>query len=87
MTANPQAIARGSLDGFADAHIGATAADIAGHRCVDVGIVGLRRLGEQRRRRHDLAGLAVAALDHLEIKPGLLDFGAGLGRRRSPQSL
>ena len=65
------------LDGGADAHVGAAAADVAGHRGVDVGIVGIGRGCEQRRRRHDLARLAIAALDHFEVEPGLLHLGAG----------
>ena len=37
-------------------------------------------MASKRRRRHDLPRLAVAALNHFEIKPGLLHLGAGLGR-------
>src|SRR6266849_3379519 len=62
----------GAMDGGTDALIGAASADIAGHCGVDVGISRLRRAGEQRRGRHDLAGLAIAALHHLEVEPGLL---------------
>jgi hypothetical protein len=40
--------------------------------CVDVGVGRLRLLLEQSRRRHDLAGLAVAALRHIERQPCLL---------------
>ena len=71
---------RGALDRLADAHIGAASADISSHRGVDVGIVGMRRLGQQRGCRHDLAGLAITALDHFKVEPRLLHFGAGLGR-------
>ena len=53
---------RGLLDRFANADIGAAAADVAGHRIVDVGVGRMRIACEQRRRRHDLARLAVAAL-------------------------
>src|SRR3954468_11984831 len=42
------------LDGRANPRIGATAADVAGHGAVDVGVAGLGRCGEQRARRHDL---------------------------------
>ena len=41
----------------------------------------MRVAGEQRGSGHDLAGLAIAALNDLEIEPGLLDLGAG--RRRA----
>ena len=52
--------------------VGAATADV-GHRRVDVG-VGRIGIGlEQRCRRHDHAALAVAALGHVEVEPGLLD--------------
>src|SRR5882724_1353034 len=49
----------GRVDGGANAGIGGAAADIAAHGVVDVGVGRLRVLLEQRRRRHDLAGLAI----------------------------
>src|SRR6267143_36770 len=65
------------LDSLADSHISTAAADVPRHRGVDIAIgrVGFGR--EQRRRGHDLAGLAIAALRHLERDPGLLDLLAG----------
>src|ERR1700761_5100856 len=71
---------RGALDGFADPDIGAAATDIACHRRVDIGIVGLWRRGQKRCRGHNLARLAIAALHDLQVEPSLLDLGAG--RRR-----
>src|SRR6516162_3265382 len=68
------------LDGGADAHVSAATADVSRHRSVDVGIVGVWRRSEQRGRRHDLPGLAVAALNDFEIEPGLLHLGARRGR-------
>src|SRR5438876_6573092 len=67
----------GVLDSLADPDIRAAAADVPRHGGVDiaVGRVGVGR--EQRRRGHDLAGLAIAALRHLEIDPGLLNLFAG----------
>src|SRR5438067_353630 len=59
------------VDRFADALIGAAAADV-GHRFVDVLVGRPRLLLQERRRRHDLAGLAVAALRHVDRGPGLL---------------
>ena len=76
----PHDFARRAFDRLADAHIGAATADIPGHRGIDIGIVRLWRRGEQRRGRHDLAGLAIAALNDFEIEPGLLHFGAGFRR-------
>src|SRR2546428_10925133 len=55
-----------------NALIGATSADIAGHRSIDVGIAWFRRAGKQCRCRHDLTGLAITALDDIELEPRLL---------------
>src|SRR5262245_6010805 len=63
---------RSLLDRLADADIGATATDVAGHRCIDVSVGRLGIGGEQRSRGHDLPRLTIAALDHLEIEPCLL---------------
>src|SRR5215510_5323820 len=71
--------ARGLLDGGADTRIRAAAADVPGHGTVDVRIARLGVGGEQRACRHDLAGLAVPALRHVEREPGGLDFLAGGG--------
>src|SRR5262249_5464555 len=67
-----------ALDGFADTHIGAATAYIAGHRGIDIGVVGMGDFGKQRRRRHDLTRLAVPALDHFKIEPGPLHAAASL---------
>ena len=55
-----------------DAEVGTAPANIAAHRIIDVLV---RRLGvgfEQTNRRHDLPGLAVAALGHAQLNPGAL---------------
>ena len=62
---------RGTMDCAAYLMVGAAAADV-GHRRVDLVVARLRRVPEQRHRRHDLAGLAVAALRRLRVDPGLL---------------
>src|SRR2546425_7267624 len=62
----------------ADALVGAAAADV-GHRRVDIGVARLRVFPEQRGGRHDLPGLAVAALRHVERRPGAL-HGMRAGR-------
>src|SRR5437773_8573045 len=62
------------LDGRADACIGATAANVARHRLVDIGVGRRGVLRQQRGGGHDLAGLAVAALHDLEVEPRLLDL-------------
>src|SRR6267154_318714 len=68
---------RRMLDSLADSHISPAATDVPRHGGVDVAVgrVGLGR--EQRRRGHDLAGLAIAALRDLQVDPGLLDLPAG----------
>src|SRR5882672_1953135 len=65
------------LDSLADSHISAAATDVPRHGGVDIAIGRVGLGGEQRRRGHDLAGLAIAALRHLELDPGLLDLSAG----------
>src|ERR1700759_3205497 len=62
----------GAMDGTADADVSPAAADIARHRRIDVGIAGIGREGQQRRGRHDLAGLAIAALRNVFGDPCLL---------------
>src|SRR6266853_1838970 len=55
------------LDSLADSHISAAATDVPRHGSVDIAIGRLGVGREQRRRGHDLAGLAIAALRHLEV--------------------
>src|SRR4051794_1717996 len=66
----------GLFDCFTDAYIGPTAADVAGHGSIDVGIGRVWPARQQRRSGHDLARLAVTALNDLAVEPGLLDPGA-----------
>ena len=61
----------GLLDRGADAGVGAAAADVAGHRGVDLRVVRALVALEQRGRTHDLPALAVAALRHIERDPGV----------------
>src|SRR5256714_922859 len=71
---------RGPVDGRPDALIRAAAADVR-HRGIDVGVGGVRLLGEQGGRGHDLARLAVPALRHVFRDPGALHrVGAVLGQ-------
>lgn len=60
---------RGSMDRLANARISAAAAQVAVHRRVDIGIGGLGLVLQKRRRRHDLACLAITALRHVVIDP------------------
>ena len=67
------------VNGFADAQIGAAAADVAVHRRVDLGVGRRRVAGEERRGGHQLTGLAVAALRHVELQPRLLQRMRAIG--------
>jgi hypothetical protein len=62
----------GAVDAGADADIGRAAAQVAGHRVVDLGVGRFRMLLQQGAGAHDLARLAIAALRHVEFLPGLL---------------
>src|SRR5215472_3418507 len=68
------------FDGFANAGISPAATDVTGHRVVDIGIRRMWVARKQRRGGHDLARLAVPALNDLPVEPSLLDLGARRGR-------
>src|SRR5215469_5984875 len=63
---------RGNSNGTADPVVTAAAADVAGHCRVELIVVGAARVGEQCARRHDLPGLTIAALHHIDLQPRLL---------------
>src|SRR5215471_11928869 len=52
-----------------DALITAASTEIAVHGLVDLLVGRRRRLRQQRRRLHDLTGLAIAALRHTDVAP------------------
>src|SRR3981081_1484857 len=60
---------RRALDPLADSHVSAAAADIPRHGGIDSAIGRVRVAGEQGRGGHDLAGLAIAPLRHLQPDP------------------
>ena len=60
------------LDGRSNALIGAAPADVPSHGVVNVGVGGMRLLGEERRGLHDLPDLAVAALGDIARHPRAL---------------
>jgi hypothetical protein len=66
-------------DGQAHARVGAAPAEVGDGGDVRFGGPGLG--GEQRRRRHDLARLAIAALRHVLLDPGLLHGMQALARQ------
>src|SRR5215469_10488276 len=66
------------LDGGPNARISRASADVAAHGGIDVRVSGLGLLVQQRRRRHDLAGLTVPALHDIQSEPCLLNLLARL---------
>src|SRR5690348_1715186 len=69
----------GHVDRLAHLLEGAAAADV-GDRGVDVRVARLGVRLEERRHRHDHSGLAVAALRHVVVEPGLLHLVQRLPR-------
>src|SRR5687767_11488814 len=61
-----------AMDRLANARVSAAATDVAAHRLIDIRVGRFRVLFQQRRGGHDLAGLAVAALGHVDLDPRLL---------------
>src|SRR5580692_10931141 len=70
----------GALDGAEDARIGAAAADVAVHVADDVVAARILISRKQCRGLHDLPGLAIAALRHLQVEPGFLQRMVAVGR-------
>src|SRR5438477_7822919 len=69
----------GTMDRFADLLIGTAAADVATHGFIDIGVRWTGLLRQKRRRRHDLTGLAIAALWNIDFDPRLLNRMAAVG--------
>src|SRR5471030_660980 len=62
----------GAFDRRTDPWVSAAAADVAGQRLIDVAVGGFGDLRQQGCGRHDLPRLAVTALHHVQLSPGLL---------------
>src|SRR5580700_8667497 len=60
------------MDGAPNARVGPAAADVSGHGAVDILVGRVGSFFEQRRRAHDLPGLAVAALRYFDLYPRAL---------------
>src|SRR5260370_1325992 len=67
------------MDRLPDALVRPAAADVAGHRVVDVRVGGALSLAQENGRRHDLPRLAVTALWHVLRDPGLLQGVTDVG--------
>src|ERR1700723_2777773 len=70
MIVSPLSVISRRVNRGANALIGSTTANV-GHSRVDVGVGRLRIGLEQRSGRHHHSALAIAALRHVEIEPGL----------------
>jgi hypothetical protein len=57
------------LDGFAYSRVGHAAANIPCHYCVDVAVIGVGIIFQQRGCLHDLPRLTVPVLRNLKLKP------------------
>jgi hypothetical protein len=55
--------------GLADSEIGSAATDVAIHRRVYILVRGLGSFRKESRSRHHLAGLAITALRHIQVRP------------------
>src|SRR5207249_8201080 len=62
-------IARCFFDCRTNTNVSRATTNIAAHRRVDIGIGGPFLFGEERGGGHDLPGLAIAALRHVELLP------------------
>ena len=60
------------MDCRPNAWVRSASADV-GHRCVDLIVRWIWSLPQERHRRHDLPGLAIAALGNVEVLPCELD--------------
>src|ERR1700730_3563243 len=58
---------RCALDRLANSHIGSASADVPRHGGVDIRVIGCGCVRQQRRGRHDLPGLTVAALHDFKL--------------------
>src|SRR6185436_13501410 len=61
-----------ALHGGPNANVRSAPAQVTGERRIDVGVGGVCVPVDECRRAHQLAGLAVATLRHVELRPGLL---------------
>ena len=68
------------LDSRANPRIRATAADVAGHERVDIFVGGILVDSEQCGGRHHLAGLAIAALRHVQRENNHYAMGTSIAR-------
>src|SRR6516225_9964626 len=83
------------LDGGANTRISSAPTYVAAHGVIDSSIVGLRITRQKGGCRHDLTGLAIPALHHFKVQPGVLNLLASwripdrLNRRdcRAPDAL
>lgn len=66
------------MNSFSNTTVGAAAANVTLHGCVDIVVGWFRRLFQQGGCRHDLARLAVTALGYLVLDPRFLNGMIGV---------
>ena len=66
------------MNRFANTGIGSAAAQIAAHGLIDIRVGWIRLPREKRSGGHDLSGLAVPALRHINFDPRTLNGMAGI---------
>ena len=69
------------FDRRAHAGVGATAAQVATHGCVDFRVTGTGVFGQERGSTHQLARLSIATLRHFVFDPRLLQGVAVVSRQ------
>src|SRR5437879_395895 len=77
-----RSVASRPMNGFAYLLVCSAAAEVASHGLIDFRIGRIRFSRKQSGGGHDLTGLAVAALRHVELDPSPLD-GMGHLRRQA----
>jgi len=69
------------MNRFSNSRVRTAAADIAAHRLVNIFVAGLQIFREEDGRAHDLPGLAIAALRHIELDPRFLQRVSEIHRK------
>src|SRR5436309_8262168 len=71
----------GKMNRLTNSEVCSASADIAAHRIINILVGRLRLAGQQRGGRHELPGLAVAALRHIHFHPRLLQRMRSIRRK------
>src|SRR5450432_654173 len=69
------------MNGFANAQVGATAANISRHGFINILICRIWIFTEQHGRRHQLTGMTISTLRNVDLLPGKLRRMIIIGRK------